>query len=98
MGGSLKLSSPGIGLGSRMIVVVPLAKAGPLRSPPMPTTAVGYLQSGPSIRASSPLFSEPAVQRRPEAVKILLAEDNAVIREIVTKLLRKMKVRSCLVF
>jgi CheY-like chemotaxis protein len=28
-------------------------------------------------------------------VKVLLAEDNALIREIVTKTLRKMKVRYC---
>jgi hypothetical protein len=34
--------------------------------------------------------------RKPEDVKILLAEDNALIREIVTKTLKKMKVRSVL--
>jgi hypothetical protein len=79
-----------------MTVIGPLSKApAPLASPPIPTSPVTFTQSG-SNAPPTPLFATAnggGRERKPEEVKVLLAEDNALIREIVTKTLRKMKVR-----
>ncbi|GAA5858915.1 hypothetical protein JCM8547_007154 [Rhodosporidiobolus lusitaniae] len=96
MGGNISLTSPGVNQGSRMTVRVPLEKAPLLdkrRSfvfdrplPPLPP----YEASAPSSPVPSS-FGSDAGRRTPEDVRVLLAEDNELIREIVTKTLRKMK-------
>jgi signal transduction histidine kinase len=95
MGGSISLSSAGANLGSRMTVRVPLRKAPangiPCSPSPNPSPAAEQ-----RTFASPPLapISLPTMPRRhAEDVKVLLAEDNSLIREIVMRTLKRMKVR-----
>jgi hypothetical protein len=92
MGGTVTLTSAGISRGSRMTVRVPLRKAPvngvPATPSPNPSPATEQKSFATPTQAVN-----PAKRQKPEDVKILLAEDNALIREIVMKTLSRMKVR-----
>ncbi|GAA5858880.1 hypothetical protein JCM8547_007140 [Rhodosporidiobolus lusitaniae] len=94
MGGTISLTSPGANLGSRMTVHVPLLKS--TRDGFRQHLPVSAPSSAPMSAASSAQSSVPTAGSRsrvgsPSSVKVLLAEDNELIREIVTKTLRKMR-------
>lgn len=93
MDGSVTLTSPGAGLGSRMTIIVPLTKA-PTDAHPSPSIATSTATTlfAPSQAPTTPMVPIERT-RKAEEVKVLLAEDNPLIREIVSKTLRKMKVR-----
>jgi hypothetical protein len=92
MGGTVTLTSAGISRGSRMTVRVPLRKAPVNGVPATPSPNPSPATEQKSF-ATTPQAVNPAKRRKPEDVKILLAEDNALIREIVMKTLSRMKVR-----
>ena len=86
MDGTIDLKST-FGEGSRMTITVPFRKA--------PTDEPASTTSG-SSPTSSPAKPEQksTPPRRPQDVRVLLAEDNSLISEIVCRQLRKMGVRS----
>ncbi|GEM10368.1 histidine kinase [Rhodotorula toruloides] len=91
MGGSIRLEST-LGQGSRMTITIPLQKApfvdvvdfGTPLSLPAETPA-----EAKRLAQSEEVVKKARKSRRPEDVRILLAEDNELIREIVTRTLRK---------
>lgn len=92
MGGNITLDST-LGQGSRMTITIPLQKA-PLADV---VDFVGTTQPLPAetpaeakrLAKSEEVVKKVRKSRRPEDVRILLAEDNELIREIVTRTLRK---------
>ncbi|KAJ8293216.1 Hybrid signal transduction histidine kinase K [Rhodotorula toruloides] len=92
MGGNIALDST-LGQGSRMTITIPLQKA-PLADV---VDFVGTTQPLPAetpaeakrLAKSEEVVKKVRKSRRPEDVRILLAEDNELIREIVTRTLRK---------
>ncbi|GAA5904871.1 hypothetical protein JCM6882_003228 [Rhodosporidiobolus microsporus] len=95
MGGSISLTSPGSGLGARMTITVPLAKA-PLLDvrdfvgTPHLVRAATQAQAE-DIQRQDESVEEVRKRRRPEEVRILLSEDNDLIREILIRTLRGRK-------
>ncbi|GAA6006577.1 uncharacterized protein JCM10292_005995 [Rhodotorula paludigena] len=92
MGGTIGLTSQ-LGKGSRMTITIPFTKA-PLSDVVDFVGTVRPLLPGDTAGASEVQQFERGVERerktrRPEDVRILLAEDNELIREIVTRTLRK---------
>lgn len=92
MGGTIGLTSE-LGKGSRMTITIPFTKA-PLSDVVDFVGTVRPLLPGDTAGASEVQQFERGVERerktrRPEDVRILLAEDNELIREIVTRTLRK---------
>ncbi|GAA5979992.1 hypothetical protein JCM11641_008256 [Rhodosporidiobolus odoratus] len=95
MGGSVSLTSAGTHRGTRMTITVPLAKA-PLLDvadfigTPHPVPASSPNQAR-AIAEQGRRVDEVRKTRRPEDVRILLAEDNDLIREILIRTLRGRK-------
>ncbi|GAA5822097.1 hypothetical protein JCM3770_007016 [Rhodotorula araucariae] len=94
MGGSIELTST-LGVGSRMSIVLPFTKAplvdvvdfdGTARDVPLADEAAAA-----KLHQQEESILEVRCRRRPEDVRILLAEDNELIREIVMRTLRKAK-------
>ncbi|GAA6011242.1 hypothetical protein JCM11491_006771 [Sporobolomyces phaffii] len=94
MNGRVELSSE-LGKGTRFKIFVPLAKA-PL------VDVKDYVGSKHHVPAATPheaakidetdqVVAEARKRRKPQDVRVLLAEDNKLIREIVTRTLRGMK-------
>ncbi|GAA5823991.1 hypothetical protein JCM11251_003371 [Rhodosporidiobolus azoricus] len=92
MGGTISLTSPGKGHGTRMEITVPLAKA-PLLDvrdfvgTPHPVRATSQAQAQ-AIAQQDESVEEVRKRRKPEEVRILLSEDNELIREILIRTLR----------
>ncbi|GAA6041378.1 hypothetical protein JCM8097_007693 [Rhodosporidiobolus ruineniae] len=95
MSGTVTLTSPGAHLGTRMTIRVPLQKA-PLLDvrdfvgTPHPVRPSSQ-QQAEDLRLKDESVEEVRKRRRPEEVRILLAEDNELIREIVVRTLRGRK-------
>ncbi|KPV73466.1 uncharacterized protein RHOBADRAFT_54689 [Rhodotorula graminis WP1] len=94
MGGTIELASK-LGEGSRMTITIPFNKA-----PPGSTTSLADLTADPRANGSAGGAQSPVrpteestveirSRRRPEDVRILLAEDNDLICEILTRTLRR---------
>lgn len=92
MGGSIRLDST-LGVGSQMTIELPLQKA-PLADVvdfvgttlPLPAETSAAAER---LAHSEEVVKEVRKSRRPEDVRILLAEDNDLIREIVVRTLSK---------
>ncbi|GAA5954653.1 hypothetical protein JCM21900_006093 [Sporobolomyces salmonicolor] len=88
MSGTVSLTSR-VGHGTRMAISLPLSKA-PLvdgQASVGPTRPISTAQQGKTERK----VAEPRMCRRAEDVRVLLAEDNELVREIVTRTLRGRK-------
>ncbi|GAA5920152.1 hypothetical protein JCM1841_004467 [Sporobolomyces salmonicolor] len=88
MSGTVSLTSR-VGHGTRMAISLPLSKA-PLmdgQASVGPTRPASTARQGKTERT----VAEPKMCRRAEDVRVLLAEDNELIREIVTRTLRGRK-------
>ncbi|GAA5859356.1 hypothetical protein JCM1840_004577 [Sporobolomyces johnsonii] len=86
MSGTVSLTSR-VGHGTRMTISLPLSKA-PLKEAP-----VGLTRSVPTAQQTKTesRIAEVKLRRRAQDVRVLLAEDNELIREIVTRTLRGRK-------
>lgn len=88
MGGTVELRSD-IGLGSVIAARVPLTKLEPLEDS---ATTPRTHQSPPEASNTEEIGPELLPELRRENFRILLADDNDLIREIICKILTKMQV------
>lgn len=90
MNGRVELTSE-YGRGTTFKIFVPLAKA-PLEDPEDAPDAVVSPAASSASASTNGIAGETREPRRAQDVRVLLAEDNKLIREIVTRTLRGMKV------
>ncbi|GAA5938850.1 hypothetical protein JCM3775_003145 [Rhodotorula graminis] len=91
MDGTIDLTST-FGEGSRMVITIPFGKA-PTHdsaSAASGSTTASSSDTRKQARSSTDDKDESAPSRRPQDVRVLLAEDNQLISEIVSRQLRKM--------
>ncbi|GAA5876755.1 hypothetical protein JCM16303_006276 [Sporobolomyces ruberrimus] len=89
MNGRVELTSE-YGRGTTFKIFVPLAKA-PLEDPKDAPDAVVSPAASSASASTNGIAGETREPRRAQDVRVLLAEDNKLIREIVTRTLRGMK-------
>ena len=94
MDGTIDLTST-FGEGSRTTITIPFRKAPAAESTSTTSSASSMSASDERKVGSSDVNKkdESKQARRPEDVRVLLAEDNQLISEIVSRQLRKMGVR-----
>lgn len=101
MHGTIELASK-FGEGSRMTITIPFSKAPPGSTTSLAGSLLDPRTNGSAGGAESPVrpteesTAEIRSRKRPEEVRILLAEDNELICEILTRTLRRARVRPLL--